>query len=55
MPKYALEMPAFNELINSKTQNAAIRNVDFQRRAEKFFNQFNRALYKLSKKEHEII
>ena len=54
-PKYTLEMPAFTGLVNSKTENAAIRNVDFQRRAEKFFDQFNRALYKLSKKEREII
>lgn len=46
-------MPAFTGLDNSKTENAAIQNVDFQRRAEKFFDQFNRALYKLCEKERE--
>lgn len=54
-PKYILEMSSFGGTVNSKTENAAIKNVEHYRQAEKFFECFNYGLYKLSKKEREII
>lgn len=54
-PKYTLEMSSFGGLANSKTENAAIRNVELFREAESFFERFNRAMYKLSLKERRII
>ena len=54
-PKYTLELPASTGTVNSKTENAAIRNVDNEREAEKFFKKMDYALRKLTLKEHEII
>lgn len=54
-PKYTLEMPANTGSVNSKTENAAIRNVELYQKAEKFFKKFNRGFYRLSYKEREII
>ena len=54
-PKYTLEMPSFGETVNSKVENAAIKNVEHYKQAEKFFESFNRGLYKLTRKERQII
>lgn len=54
-PKYTLEMPAFGGGVNSKVENAAIKNVELYKQAEKFFERFNRGFYKLTKKERQII
>lgn len=54
-PNYTLEMPVFTGLVNSKTENAAIENVEFEQKAQRFFSKFNRALHRLTKKEREII
>lgn len=54
-PKYTLEMPAFTNEVNSKVESAAIKNLEYYIEAEKFFNRFNRGLYKLSRKERQLI
>lgn len=54
-PKYTLELPASTGMVNSKTENAALKNAEFQKQATKFFERFNRAYRKLSYKEREII
>lgn len=54
-PKYTLEMPSFGGGVNSKVENAAIKNVELYKQAEKFFERFNRGFYKLTKKERQII
>lgn len=54
-PRYTLEMPSFGGLSNSKTETAAIKNVEYFKEVENFFERFNRAMYKLSMKERQII
>lgn len=54
-PKYTMEMPSFGGGVQSKVESAAIKSVDNYREAMKFFEKFNRAFYKLSKKERQII
>lgn len=54
-PKYTMEMPSFGGGVHSKVESAAIKSVDNYREAMKFFEKFNRAFYKLSKKERQII
>ena len=54
-PKYTLEMPSFGGTVNSKVENAAIKNVEHYKQAEKFFERFNRGFYKLTRKERQII
>lgn len=54
-PKYTLEMRGNTGSVYSKTENAAIRNVELYQKAEKFFENFNRGFYRLSYKEREII
>lgn len=54
-PKYTLEMPSFGGGVNSKVENAAIKNVELYKQAEKFFERFNRGFYKLTKRERQII
>lgn len=54
-PKYTLELPANTGAVNSKTENAAVKNAEFQKQASKFFERFNRAYRKLTYKEREII
>ena len=54
-PKYTLEMPSFGGEVQSKVENAAIKNVEHYRQAEKFFERFNHGLYKLTKKERQLI
>ena len=54
-PRYTMEMPSFGGGVQSKVENAAIKSVDNYREAMKFFEKFNRAFYKLSKKERQII
>lgn len=54
-PKYTLEMTSFGGGVNSKVENAAIRNVEHYSQAEKFFARFNHGFYKLTKKERQLI
>ena len=54
-PKYTLEMQSFGGGIHSKVENAAIRNVEYYKQAERFFERFNRGFYKLNQKERQII
>lgn len=54
-PKYTLDMPSFGGGVHSKVESAAIKNVEHYREAEKFFRRFDRAFYKLSKKERQLI
>lgn len=54
-PKYTMEMPAFTGAVNSKVESAAIKSAENYREAMKFFERFNRAFYKLSKKERQLI
>lgn len=54
-PKYTLELPVNTGMVNSKTENAALKNAEFQKQASKFFDRFNRAFRKLTYKEREVI
>lgn len=52
---YSLNMPSYSRGFNSKVENAAIRNVEHYKQAKAFFERFNRAFYKLTQKERQII
>lgn len=52
---YTLNMPLYSGGFHSKVENAAIRNVEHYELAKAFFERFNRAFYKLTQKERQII
>ncbi|AHN24272.1 hypothetical protein T479_12710 [Lysinibacillus varians] len=52
---YTLNMPSYRGGLNSKVENAAIRNVEYYKQAKAFFEKFNRAFLKLTQKERQII
>ncbi|WP_337983764.1 ArpU family phage packaging/lysis transcriptional regulator [Lysinibacillus sp. C5.1] len=52
---YNLNIPSYSGGIHSKVENAAIHNVEHYKQAKAFFERFNRAFYKLTQKERQII
>lgn len=54
-PKYTLEMPSFGGGVSSKTENAAIKNIEHFQQAQIFFEKFNHGFYKLTRRERQII
>lgn len=54
-PKYTLDMPSFGGTVSSKTESAAIKNVEHFQQAKIFFEKFNNGLYKLNRRERQII
>jgi len=52
---YTLNMPSYSGRFHSKVENTAIRNIEHYKQAKAFFERFNRAFYKLTQKERQII